>query len=221
MKQAVTAWPWVRLFSSVLLCGGVFAAWRSWPPAQPADTVFAALQAESTDLRPNDDATRARLSAERDQLARRVVPVPLADLKSRLGSSWTWQPDTRGRWLLSRSGSRPDDWTDVLADVAELERQPGVFIEQVELRGDGRVFTQAQVTIRVRGEAGETQPGLDPRPAPVSAKNDPAKASAVGRVRSLCRPGPSGASASLRAGLGSLPSDPTPGARRFSLDIFA
>lgn len=214
MIRPVTRWEWMRLVIVVLLGGGVFVAFRWWPPVSPVDPSFTALQAECADLRANDDATRARLSAERDQLARRVVPVPLAELKGRLGLRWTWQPRSGGRWSLSLDGARPDDWLELLADVAELERQPGVFIEAVELQGDGRAFIQAMVTIRVRSQTGETQPGLEPRPAPVSGREGPAKAPAVGRVRSLRRPGPSVASAFLRAGLGSLPSVPTPGAGR-------
>lgn len=144
------------------------------------------------------------MRAERDQLARQIVPVPLADLKAKLGPHWIWQADKSGRWLVSRSGSRTDDWLEVLAGIAALERQPGVFLEQVEMRGDGRAFTQALITIRFQGQTGETQPGFGPRPAPVSAMNAPAVAPAVGRVRSRRRPGPSVASA------------PTPGRPRLA-----
>lgn len=195
MKRAVTAWQWIRLVGSVVLCGGVFAGYHWWPPPHFTDGKLGALQAEHEALRTNDDATRERMRAERDQLARRIVPVPLTDLQSRLGSHWTWQPSSGGRWLMSRSGSRPDDWLEVLAGVAALERQPGVFLEQVELHGDGRAFTRALITIRLRGQTGETQPGLGSRPAPVSGGSAPAGAPAVGRVRSLRRPGPSVASA--------------------------
>lgn len=195
MKRTLTAWQWIRLVGSVVLCGGVFAGYHWWPPPHLADGEFAAFQAEQETLRTNDDATRERMRAERDRLARQVVPVPLADLKSRLGSHWTWQSDSGGRWLASLSGSQPDDWLEVLAGVAALERQPGVFLEQVELRGDGRVFTQALITIRLQGQTRETQPGLGPRPAPVSGRSASTVAPAVGRVRSLRRPGPAVASA--------------------------
>ncbi|MEN9402991.1 MAG: hypothetical protein RL091_1694, partial [Verrucomicrobiota bacterium] len=180
------------------------AGYHWWPPPHLADGEFATLRAEQEALRTNDDATRARMRTERDRLARQIVPVPLADLKTQLGPHWTWQPGSGGRWLVSRSGSRPDDWLDVLAGVAALERQPGVFLEQVEMRGDGRAFTQARITIRFQGQTGETPPGLGPRPAPVSAMNAPAVAPAVGRVRSRRRPGPSVASA------------PTPGRPRLA-----
>lgn len=208
MKRAVTAWQWIRLVGSVVLCGGVFAGYHWWPPPHLADGEFAALQAEHEALRTNDDAIRARMRAERDQLARRVVPVPLADLKAQLGPHWTWQTDKSDRWLVSLTGSRPDDWLEVLAGVAALERQPGVFLEQVELHGDGRTFTQALITIRLRSQTGETQPGLGPRPAPVSGRSAPAGAPAVGRVRSPRGPGPSVASASHfgPASASSLPS---------------
>jgi len=189
MTRPITKWQWMRLAGAVLLCGGVAAAFRWWPPALPADAAFAALQAEQAELRSNDDSTRTRLAAERDQLAQRVGLVPLAELQKRLDPNWTWQSHGGGRWLVSLNGAQPDGWLDLLAGVAELERQPGVFIEEVELHGDGRNFTQALVTIRVRGQGGETQPGLGTRPAPVSAPNGPAKAPAVGRVRSLRRPG--------------------------------
>jgi len=208
MKRAITTWQWIRLVGSVVLCGGVFASYHWWPPPHLADGEFAALQTEQETLRTNDDATRERIRAERDQFARRVVPVPLGDLKAQLGPHWTWQADKSDRWLVSLTGSRPDGWLEVLAGVAALERQPGVFLEQIELRGDGRTFTQALITIRLQGQTGETQPGLGPRPAPVSGRCGPAGAPAVGRVRSLRRPGPSVASAphSGPVWAGSLPS---------------
>lgn len=195
MNRAVTRAQWMRLAGGVLLCGGVFAAFRWWPPVPSADPSFTALQTEYTELRSNDDATRVRLTVERDQLARQVVPVPVTDLKVRLGSRWAWQTRGNGRWSLSLDAGRPDDWMELLGGIAALERQPGVFIEEVVLHGDGRAFTQAGVTTRVRGQGAETQPGLEPRPAPVSGRKEPDKAPAVGRVRSLRRPGPSVASA--------------------------
>jgi|CXWL01.1.fsa_nt_gi hypothetical protein len=208
MKRAITTWQWIRLVGSVVLCGGVFAGYHWWPPPHLADGEFAALQAEHEALRTNDDVTRSRMRTERDQLARRVVPVPLADLKAQLGPHWSWQADKSGRWLASLAGSRPDDWLEVLAGVTALERQPGAFLEQVELHGDGWAFTQALITIRLLSQKGETQPGLGARPAPVSGRSASAVAPAVGRVRSLRRPGPSVASAphSGPAWAGSLPS---------------
>lgn len=222
MKRAVTAWQWIRLVGSVVLCGGVFAGYHWWPPPHLADGEFAALQAEHEALRTNDDATRARMRAERDQLARRVAPVPLADLKAQLGPHWTWQTDKSDRWLVFLTGSRPDDWLEVLAGVAALERQPGVFLEQVELHGDGRTFTQALVTIRLRSQTGETQPGLGASPGPRFGPQCPGR-----RAGSRARPlaAPAGAlrciRLPLRAGLGWLPPVPTPGAGRFFVDIFA
>lgn len=195
MIRPVTRGQWVRLAAGLLLGGAVLSAFRWQPPFPPADPAFTALQAERGELQTFDDSARARLTAERDRVARQVVPVPVSGLKSRLGSRWTWQPLGNGRWALSLDAARPDDWMELLAGVAELDRQPGVFIEEVVIHGDGRAFTQARVTIRVRGQTGETQPGLEPRPGPVFGSPGPDKAPAVGRVRSLRRPGPSLAAA--------------------------
>lgn len=195
MIRPVTRGHWVRLAAALLLGASVCFAFRWRPPFPPPDPAFTALQTERRELQTFDDSTRARLTAERDRVARQVVHVPVSGLKGRLGSRWTWQPLDNGRWALSLDAARPDDWMELLAGVAELERQPGVFIEDVEIHGDGRAFTQAGVTIRVRGQTGETQPGLEPRPGPVSGSPGPDKAPAVGRVRSLRRPGPSLASA--------------------------
>lgn len=212
MNSRVSKGQWIRLAGSMLTVAGVFGAWIGWSPLVTNDSALEKLQVEYAGLHGSDDGSLNSLVTERAAIARTLPSVDMAELQDRFGPLWTWKPVAGDLWMISLDATRREGWAEILVRLDELERQPGLLIESMELHGNGRAFTSGRVLIRVRPQNVETETGLVPRPATVSGQVKAAPGPGS-RARSVAAPSTEAASATAFPAARPAPASFRPGSR--------
>ena len=218
------------LGASALLAGAAWFALLCWRPvAPPPDAEFVTFSAEVDRLRGHTDAELDSWRKRRDGLqAKAWTAESLDGLVAQAGDRWSWAWPAPDRAILQCTEPRMEGWPQYLDSLEMLARQPGIIIEEIEVRaagdGDGRRFTGIRFGLRfiVGGATVDDGARAAPNrgPPPVVAADGPAMARKVGPGRPLHRPAASAEppadgppSASFR------PDPPGPGAGAYPTNI--
>jgi hypothetical protein len=193
---------WFALGASVLLYGGVWTVVHRLRPIHWAgDPELTALVDERERLRDSDDATRDALRRQSEELLRQAwTNETLRALAERLGSAWVWESrDTEPlerHVVLTRVAPRFDEWPAYVALIADLEKQPGLTVESLDIAAEGarrhRRFTRLTIGLRfivadaAISKAERSAPSRGP--LPLAPGERPATPRKVGPVPSLRRP---------------------------------
>ena len=149
---------WCALGASVLVYGGVWTVVHRLRPIQWAgDPELTALVGERERLHDSGDTTRDALRRQSEELLRQAwTNEDLRALKGKLGSGWGWESRDAGDWerhiVITRSPPRFDEWPACVALVRELENQPGLTVESLDIAAEGaghrRRFSRFSISLR-------------------------------------------------------------------------
>jgi hypothetical protein len=192
----------LALAASILLYAAVWLTVHRLRPIQWAgDPELTALVAEQERLRDFGDATCAALRLQSDEVLRHAwTKEDLRTLREKLGSGWGWESRDAGDWerhiVITRSPPRFDEWPACVALVRELENQPGLTVESLDIAAEGaghrRRFSRFSIGLRfimadaTTGKAERPAPSRGP--LPLASGEQPAATPKVGPVPSLRPP---------------------------------
>jgi len=174
---------------------------RLRPIQWAGDPELTVLMDERERLRDSGDATRDALRRQSEELLRQAwTNETLRALAERLGSAWVWESRGTGplerQVVLTRAAPRFDEWPACIALIADLEKQPGLAVESLNIAAEGarrhRRFTRLIIGLRCIvadasiSKAERSAPSLGP--LPLAPGEGPAAPRKVGPVPSLRRP---------------------------------
>ncbi len=136
MRRIASNRQWLFLAASAVLCVAVLVAIHRMPATRLAsDPAVAALLNERERLRACDDATRDELRHQRQaQTHDTWTPEKLGALHAKLGPAWQWTvPEPVNQAVVARTSLRLRDWPALLVAVRQLEVEPDLRIEGVEI----------------------------------------------------------------------------------------
>ena len=211
---------WLALGASAAIYAAVWLVVHRLRPIRWAgDPQLAALVAEEERLHDFGDATRDALRRQSDETLKHAwTDEVLRGFRDKLGPTWSWESrDAEGperRVLITRSRLRFDEWGACVALVRQLENEPGLAVESLDIAADGaghqRRFSRFSIGLRfivadATGPKAE-RPAPSRGPLPLGQGGQPAATPKVGPVPSLrlpsasAKPAASGpASAAVRA----------------------